>query len=191
MTDPRTRDVAFIGVYIALILGIGYALFLVPVELVTATIFMSGILMGRVRGMMVGGIAEFLYSVLNPLGSGLLYPTVLIMQVLVMIFVGFCGGMLRSLLMGRSSHRNVMIVCGLAGFVLTLLFDIMASVGFSVAAGFSWKGILGVFTIGTVFHGTRLITNTIVFALLVPPVVRKISAAIPYFQTVRPIGKGV
>ncbi len=178
----RTRDIAFTGIYIALIMGVGYALFLVPLELVTAMVFMAGVLMGRKRGLLIGLLGEFLYSALNPLGSGLLYPTGLAMQVLAMGLIGLCGAFLRSTVL-RPHYRILdFILLGLSGFGLTLIFDVLVSIGFSIAAGFNWRAIVSVFTLGTIFHGTRLLTNTVIFMAFVPVTSKRVRAAIPYFR---------
>jgi len=84
------------AIFAALAIGVGFSLLLIPnIELITVTIFISGLTLGSAWGMLIGGTAEIIFSSLNPLGSGLSFPPLFFSQVLSMIIIGAIGGWLR------------------------------------------------------------------------------------------------
>ncbi|MCK4716200.1 MAG: ECF transporter S component [Candidatus Marinimicrobia bacterium] len=188
MTHQKTRRIAFSGMFIALILGVGYALAFVPnVELITAMIFLSGVLMGIKRGMIIGVTGEFLFSALNPMGSGLLFPPLLIAQLIAMALVSLCGGLLRRYILNwKISFLNVLII-GVIGFILTLFYDIIVSSAFPLSAGFTMKEIIATIIAGLAFSIVHLVGNTLVFILLVPIAAQQVYRAIPFFQEFKPV----
>lgn len=181
----KARDVAFLGIYIALVVGLGYALVAIPnVELVTVMIFLSGVLMGARRGIIIGGVSEFLFSSINPMGSGLLFPPMLIAQIIAMSTVGAIGGILRKYIVSCRSGRASTIVIGLVGFGLALFYDAVVSVAYPISAGFGFKETVGVVLAGVGFSLVHIVVNSVVFALVVPAVVKKVIPAVPYFAQI-------
>mgnify|MGYP000397903772 CR=1 FL=1 len=173
------------GIFIALVLGVGYALALLPnVELITAMIFLSGVLMGVKRGIFVGTIGEFLFSALNPIGSGLLFPPMLIAQVISMGFIGAVGGILRQYIINWKPKPIKVIVIGAVGFVLTLIYDIFVSLAYPISAGFNLKETIGVVIAGIAFSVIHLVVNTAIFITLVPVTAQMIIKAVPYFSDI-------
>ncbi|RKY52232.1 MAG: hypothetical protein DRP89_08005 [Candidatus Neomarinimicrobiota bacterium] len=181
----RIKSIAFMGIFIALVLGVGYALALLPnVELITAMIFLSGVLMGVKRGIFVGTIGEFLFSALNPIGSGLLFPPMLIAQVISMGFIGAVGGILRQYIINWKPKPIKVIVIGAVGFVLTLIYDIFVSLAYPISAGFNLKETIGVVIAGIAFSVIHLVVNTAIFITLVPVTAQMIIKAVPYFSDI-------
>lgn len=184
----NTRLIAFSGIFIALLLGVGYALAFVPnVELLTAMVFLSGVLMGFKRGIFIGVVGEFLFSALNPMGSGLLFPPMLAAQLVAMAVVSSIGALMRNFVL-TSTHRllNSIIIGGI-GLLLTLFYDILVSAAFPVSAGFSLREIVGTIIAGLAFSIVHLIGNTLVFILLVPVAARQIYRAVPFFSEFMPV----
>jgi len=71
------------AIFCALAVGMGFSLMLIPnVELITVIVFISGLYLGIGWGTIVGGTAIFIYSGLNPMGSGLAFPPLFVMQIL-------------------------------------------------------------------------------------------------------------
>jgi len=186
----KTRNIAFNGIFIALILGVGYALAFVPnVELLTAMIFLAGTLMGIRRGVLIGIMGEFLFSAFNPMGSGLLFPPMLIAQLIAMAIVGFAGGVFRGyVLRWKISFLNILLI-GIIGFILTLFYDILVSSAFPVSAGFSLNEVVATVIAGFAFSVVHLIGNTLIFILIVPVTAQQVYNAIPYFQEINPINE--
>jgi uncharacterized membrane protein len=188
MNRKNARQIAFSGIFIALILGVGYALAFVPnVELLTAMIFLAGVLMGLKTGIIIGICGEFLFSALNPMGSGLLFPPLLIVQMVSMALVGAIGGLLRRyILMWKRSISNLLTI-GAIGFFLTLLYDILVSAAFPISAGFSLQQTVATIIAGLAFSVVHLVANTLVFILLVPLAAQQVYQAIPFFQEFAPL----
>jgi uncharacterized membrane protein len=183
----QTRHIAFSGIFIALVLGVGYALAFVPnVELVTAMIFLAGTLMGLKRGLLIGILGEFLFSALNPMGSGLLFPPMLIAQILAMTVVCLTGALLRSYILNwKISVPNVILI-GAIGFLLTLFYDILVSAAYPLSAGFKPRETIATIIAGLAFSVIHLISNTAVFIVLVPVTAQQVFRAVPYFQEINP-----
>ena len=82
------------AMFISLAVGSGFALVMVPnIELITTIVFISGAYLGSRWGIIIGGVSEFIFSALNPLGSGLVFFPILIAQVIAMMIVGAVGGL--------------------------------------------------------------------------------------------------
>ena len=74
------------AIFAAMAIGLGFMFMLVPnLEFISVTVFLAGLTLGISYGAMVGGTAMLIYSVMNPLGSGLIYLTLLIGQILAMV----------------------------------------------------------------------------------------------------------
>jgi len=183
----KTRHIAFSGIFIALILGVGYALAFVPnVELVTTMIFLAGVLMGLKRGLLVGILGEFLFSALNPMGSGLLFPPMLIAQIAAMTVVCLTGALLRNYILNWKTSLSNIILIGVIGLLLTLFYDILVSAAYPLSAGFKLRETVATIIAGLAFSIIHLISNTAVFIVLVPVTAQQVFRAIPYFQEIHP-----
>jgi len=183
----QTRHIAFSGIFIALILGVGYALAFVPnVELVTALIFLAGTLMGLKRGLLIGILGEFLFSALNPMGSGLLFPPLLIAQIIAMTVICLIGALLRSYILNWKISLPNVILIGAIGFLVTLFYDILVSAAYPLSAGFKSRETIATIIAGLAFSVIHLISNTVVFIVLVPLTAQQVFRAIPYFQELHP-----
>lgn len=183
MANVRVKKIAYTGVFVALIMGVGYALAVVPnVELVSALAFLSGVLMGRKAGILIGALGEFLFSAFNPLGSGLLFPALIVAQVLSMAVIGGVGGVCRGLVLrpGFSLKRNAAL--GAIGLGLTLFYNILVSIAYPLMAGFNLTGILTTLAAGLLFSLVHLIINTLIFGWLVPLTAQQLYRAVPFFQ---------
>ena len=114
---------------IALSVGMGYLFILVPnVEMLTATVFIAGGIVGPVYGLIIGLFAELIYSLFNPFGMAM--PPLLIAQVLVFSLIGFVGGVVGRIDIARPVLRWV--VLGASGFLLTLIFDVATTLSFAI-----------------------------------------------------------
>jgi uncharacterized membrane protein len=124
-----TRQLLQTALFTALCVSLGYLLAGVPnVEILSASVFTSGVLLGPRRGGIVGALAELLYAGLNPYGLAPL--PLLLAQVLAMAAIGGSGGVFARLA-ARRPWRLEVALAALVGFVLTLFFDVLTN-----AAGF-------------------------------------------------------
>jgi uncharacterized membrane protein len=164
-----TQKLSWSATFIALGVALGFALSRIPnVELVTSIIFLSGFLLGPRKGFMVGLCTECIYSILNPYGAAAL--PLLAAQMLSMGITGFVGGLL-----GRrhpEEKRFFAFKCGTAGFFCTLLFDALTTFSFVPINHFSMKQLAASVAIGTWFYVAHLTSNSAIFAMLVPGLIR-------------------
>jgi uncharacterized membrane protein len=192
MDRQNTRQIAFSGIFIALLLGVGYALAFVPnIELLTAMVFLSGVLMGFKQGIIIGVVGEFLFSALNPMGSGLLFPPMLIAQLIAMAVVSFTGALARNYVLSCKRGLKSAVIMGGTGFLLTLFYDILVSAAFPISAGFSLRETAGTIVAGLAFSVVHLIGNTLIFLLLVPNAAQQVYRAIPFFAEFLPVNSPV
>lgn len=168
-----TRRLAYLAIWIALTVALGYLLAGIPnVELVTASIFLGGLLTGPLLGIVLGALAEFTYSLISP--YGLAAPPLLVAQLIGMALVGFTGGLIGA---GWFQTRSVFTrhaLCGVVGFGLTLFFDFITTASFLVFSGVSLKKLAVSFFFGIGFYLVHLIWNTLAFATVVPILARKL-----------------
>lgn len=148
--------------------------------MVTMTIFLSGYLLGVKKGIIIGVIAEFLYSMINPYGVAA--PPLLLAQVISMGITGAAGGLVYSTAHRFRNFWFKMILFAVAGFVLTLFFDALTTISFSVFMAETKKKILAA-TISSLIYGmpfyiTHILANTLIFALVYPSLLKQLKRSI-------------
>ncbi len=175
MTDGggTTRELVRTALLSAACAAIGYLLSGVPnVELISASVFTSGALLGVRRGAVAGGVAEAIYAGINP--NGVSQPVLYAAQVLGFVWIGAAGGAARPLLR-RSPLWAQTALAASSGLLLTLAYDVLtnaaawlpirenASLAAIELAGLSFP-----------FPLAHALGNTLGFALVVPAVLRAV-----------------
>ena len=166
------------AMFIALAVGSGFALVMVPnIELITTIVFISGAYLGSRWGIIIGGVSEFIFSALNPLGSGLVFFPILIAQVIAMMIVGAVGGLFnRFILINRWTSRK-RVLLGVIGFLLTFQFDAITTFSYPIMMGYPMMQSFAIFIAGIGFTFFHQITNGIIFALFLPKVFVRLKLA--------------
>lgn len=155
------------GLFVALGLSLGFTFLYIPnVEMITATVFIAGYLMGIKEGMIVGFLTETLYSIFNPLGTAAL--PLLIAQVVSMAFTGYLGGLLGSGKQPTNSLSLYYIRFGLAGLISTVIFAVLTTFSFLILMGLSFRELVGSFIYGLGFYTMHIVSNTLIFITIVP-----------------------
>jgi hypothetical protein len=166
----RHREIILLAIFIALAIAGGLFLAQLPnIELVTVTIFLSGIVLGVTRGALVGAVAEFLYSFFNPYGVAA--PPLLAAQVLGMTLAGVAGGVMRIFF---STRQPPVWLLGFAGFILTFIFDLFTTLSFTIFVGSGLAGFLAAAALGLYFYIAHQVSNTLIFAVLLPVLLRRL-----------------
>jgi len=164
------------SIFTALAIGLGFSLLMVPnVELITVIVFLSGLTLGVRWGILVGGTAEFIFSVLNPFGSGLVFPPLLISQVVSMILIGAFGGILRSVFFKKQFSSKRIAILALTGFILTFIFDSLTTLSYPISVGFDFPQTFGIYLSGIGFTLLHQVSNAIIFPIVVPKVVKHLA----------------
>ena len=163
----ETKSLTLMAVFTALIVAVGYALIQIPnVELVTATAFLAGTVLGIKRGFIVGAVGELLYAIINPFGISAL--SLLISQVIGIAMAGAAGGVAIAMISQNSSVLKRAIIFSVSGVIVTIFFDVFTTLGFLVMSGLTWHTFIGAYMYGISFYVTHVIVNAIIFALLIP-----------------------
>ena len=157
------------AIFSALAIGLGYAFLFVPnIEFMTVIIFISGLSLGVKTGMLVGGTSMFIFSAMNPIGSGLGFPPLLIGQVLSMIIIGMIGGLLNRLFDSNNHLRFRIILAGLCGLGCALLYDIITTIAYPISVGYGFKQTIGYAISGILFTFIHQVSNIIIFSIVIP-----------------------
>jgi hypothetical protein len=161
------------SIFTALAIGLGFSLLMVPnVELITVVVFLAGLTLGARWGALVGGTAEFFFSLLNPFGSGLVFPPLMISQVLAMVIIGVSGGLLRPIFFKKDYQQKKIVLLVASGFLLTFLFDSLTTLAYPISVGFDFPQTLGIYISGIGFTLIHQISNAIIFPIVIPKVVK-------------------
>ncbi len=160
-------EIAAIGLFSALAYAGGYLFITIPnIEIFTAIIFIAGVFLGKRNGLLVGVIAQSLYSIFNPWGISPL--PLFVAQVLNRAFVGFVGGWYAQYLDKDSSLWLQAIKLGAIGLVVTWLYDLMAFSSLIFISGFTEQGMKVSFMTGLPFYLIHGFANTMIFAFGLP-----------------------
>lgn len=154
------REVSRISIFTSLAVAAGFILIGVPnVELVSVTVFLAGMILGSLRGAMVGGMAMGIFSTFNPLGLPII--PVLVAQILSMALVGAIGGVFKGK-KGSSIGLSSILKLAVTGFTLTILYDLSTNFAFAVAFGLMAQ-FLKIVLAGLVFSALHVVSNTVLF----------------------------
>lgn len=161
------------SIFCAMAIAMGYSLMMVPnIELITVTIFLSGVTLNLKWGAMVGLVAMAIYSGLNPLGSGLSFPPLFFAQIIGMSLCGIIGGILKPIFFVKKFSFLKLFLLGLAGFLVTFLYDILTLVSYPLFSGLGFPGIIASLIKGLGFTLLHEISNIFIFLITVPRVVQ-------------------
>jgi hypothetical protein len=163
-----------LSLFTALGVTLGFSLMSIPnVELVTATVFIAGVVSGIRGGAFVGAATEGLFSFLNPLGAP--SPPLWFAQVAAMAVTGAAGGLFFK---SRNPMNALMRArIGAAGFLCTLNFALLTTLAYALTVSFSFRQILASLIFGIWFYVVHLFSNTAVFLTIVPAVLKILPAA--------------
>lgn len=167
-----TRTAAFIAVGLVS----GYALAAVPnVELVTATCFCAGFVLGPGAGVFCGAFTEALFAGFHPMGSS--FGLTLIAQVIGMAAAGLLGAICAILTRRVNEWMRAALVVAF-GILTTLFFDFVTNLAFPISAGFSYSQTIASFALAVPFAAIHLISNTLVFTVIVAPILPQLQRII-------------
>ena len=122
------------AIFSAVAIGLGFMFMLVPnVEFISITVFLSGLTLGFSWGAAVGASSMLIYSSFNPLGSGLVYFTLLIGQILAMVVIGMSGAVANKIVKSLDPVYQA-ILAGLFGFIGILLYSLANNLAYPLSA---------------------------------------------------------
>ncbi|MEA3286872.1 MAG: hypothetical protein U9Q77_05810 [Candidatus Marinimicrobia bacterium] len=173
MSLVEYRRLALMSLWTGLIVTVGIVCSFIPnLELVILSAFLGGVALGPKRGFIVAVIGEAVFSTLNPIGSGLGYPILLLFQVVGIGIGGGLGGLLAPAIRSLQHPIAKAVALGVTGFVITLIYDVLTALSFPLSSGMVEGTLWGTIVTGLVFFIMHITSNTILFALFAPILVR-------------------
>ena len=161
------------AIFSAMAIGLGFMFMLIPnVEFITVTVFLSGLTLGINYGALVGCMSMMIYSVMNPIGSGLIYITLLFGQILAMMIIGIIGS-LSSILFKSQKQTLIILFSGALGLICTLLYDSITTLAYPISAGYDWKQTIAYAISGLLFTFLHMLSNTIIFSIVIPAYIKR------------------
>jgi len=162
------------SIFTSTAIGLGFVFLLIPnLEFISITVFLSGLTLRRYFGVMVGATSMLIYSILNPLGSGLVNIPLLISQILAMAGIGMMGSIMRIFLF--NIHLKVLVpISGIIGCFCAIWYDVFITMAYPISAGYNWEEALAWSLSGIMFTFMHVISNTIIFSIVVPKYINRI-----------------
>jgi len=173
--EKKSFRIALISTFTALSIVLGYLLAYIPnVELFTLTIFLSGFILGKRDGMIVGFLSSLIFCFFNPLGASPL--PLLAFQLTHYSLTGLLGALTNDVLKKRSFFTfdedlykvPVMVIFGILGAIITISFQVFSSLVNVFTFYDSIEEFLPYFVIGIPFTITHIIGNTLGFIFILP-----------------------
>jgi energy-coupling factor transport system substrate-specific component len=164
------RKLALMGVLIALAIVLKLPILTIPnVEFFTFLIFCSGYLLGMMEGVIVGIISMAIYTTLiTPYGPPPL--PIAVAQITSMALIGFAGGFVSKFIPASFTQKPhsrsiiAILVIGISGLVLTLIYDLFTNLASAFVVGQFWPVMIA----GIPFALVHIASNVIIFVVLSP-----------------------
>ncbi len=165
MALSPSRRVAITSLMTAVTLVGEYALVAVPsVELGTTVLFLTGMVFGGQVGIPCAVISSLVFAMINPWGAFI--PQIWFAQMIGWVYIVIIADLTR-----RPGHAATSGELALLGAALTLEFDLITDIGYSLAFGIPF--FVAVIA-GVLFHVVHLISNSVLFATVIPLLSRTI-----------------
>jgi len=166
----RTRRALLASLLTAATVVVGYALAGLPnVELMTATVFIAGYLLGYGLGSAVGAGSMLLHSAFNPLGMA--HPYLLAGQLAAFALIGAAGAWVGPLIATIRSRWTAALLCGASGFGLTLIYQVIVNVASFYAFSGTTDHLVTYVKVGLAFTALHVVVNTAIFFFAMRPIV--------------------
>lgn len=179
--ERNSFRIALISTFTALAIVLGYLLAYIPnIELFTLMIFLSGFILGKRDGMMIGLLSSFIFCYFNPFGSSPL--PLLAFQLFHYSITGLLGALTNDLLQRKKSFKpsedlykfSIMALLGIIGALITANFQIFSSIIYVLSFLGSLNEFLPYFLTGSIFTAIHIIGNTLGFIFILPGLIQLI-----------------
>ena len=179
--ERKTFRISLIATFTALAIVLGYTLAYIPnIEVFTLMIFLSGFIMSKKEGAIIGLLSASIFTFFNPLGPS--PPPLFIYQLIHYSTTGVLGGLTKDFLRNKEYFKptedlyifRIMLLFGFLGAVVTFVFDILSTLfgGFTVSITIDY--FIASYLLGIVFTTVHLIGNVLVFVFLLPGLIQLI-----------------
>ncbi|MHA1723921.1 MAG: hypothetical protein ACTSXH_03655 [Promethearchaeota archaeon] len=179
--EKKSFHISLISMFTALAVVSGYLLASLPnIEVFTLMIFLSGFIIGKKDGAIVGLMSSVVFVFFNPYGASPL--PLFCYQVIHYSLTGFTGGFAFDFLKSKPYFKPnndlytlpMMIIFGLMGAIITFIYDIITTIIGTIV----FMGTLDAFFIyyisGILFTTVHLIGNMLGFIFILPGLIQVI-----------------
>ncbi len=179
--EKKTFRISLIATFTALSLVLGYLMAYIPnLEVFTMMIFLSGFIMSKKEGVIIGFLSALIFTFFNPLGPS--PPPLFIYQLIHYSITGILGGLTKDFLRNKQYYKptedlfvfRIMLLFGFLGAIITFIFDILSTLfgGFVVSITIDY--FIATYLFGIVFTTIHLIGNVLIFIFLLPGLIQLI-----------------
>jgi len=174
--------IALISTFTALAIVLGYLLAYIPnIELFTLTIFLSGFILGKRDGIIVGFLSSFIFCFFNPLGASPL--PLFAFQLIHYSITGLIGAFTNDYLKKKNFFNpnediyiiSVIVIFGVLGVLITTSFQFFSSLVYVLSFFGTINKFLPVFLTNIVFTAIHIIGNTLGFIFILPGLIQLIN----------------
>ncbi len=180
-------SISFIAILTALSVVLGYLLAFIPnIEVFTLMIFLSGFMMSKKEGAIIGLSSALIFTFFNPYGPS--PPPLFVYQLIHYSTTGVLGGLTKDFLRNKEYFKptedlyifRIMLLFGFLGAVITFVFDILSTLfgGFTVSITIDYFIASYLFGWVTMFYPVHLIGNVLGFVFLLPGLIQLITKLI-------------
>ncbi|MEE9377964.1 MAG: hypothetical protein V3V33_08005, partial [Candidatus Lokiarchaeia archaeon] len=150
------------------------------IELFTLMIFLSGFILGKRDGMIIGLLSSFIFCFFNPFGASPL--PLLAFQLTHYSITGLIGALAGDLLSKKISFESnddlykltIMIIFGIIGALITVSFQIFSSLVDVLSYFGTIDEFVPYFLTGIIFTAIHIIGNTLGFIFILPGLIQLI-----------------
>jgi uncharacterized membrane protein len=174
--------IALISTFTALAIVLAYLLWYLPnIELFTLAIFLSGFILGKRDGMIVGFLSSFIFCFFNPLGASPL--PLLAFQLIHYSITGLIGALTHDYLKKKDFFNpkedlyiiSAIVIFAVLGALITISFQIFSTLVDALSRYGTINQFLPIFLIGIPFTITHIIGNTLGFIFILPGLIQLIN----------------
>jgi uncharacterized membrane protein len=180
--ERKSLRIALIGTFTALSIVLGYMMAYIPnLEVFSMMIFLSGFIMSKKEGAIIGLLSAFIFTFFNPFGPS--PPPLFIYQLIHYSLIGILGGLTKDFLRNKEYFKptedlyifRIMLLFGFLGAIITFIFDILSTLfgGFVVSITIDY--FIATYLLGIVFTTIHLIGNILVFVFILPGLIQLIT----------------
>lgn len=177
--ERKSFRLTLISTFSALSIVLAYMLAEIPnVELLTLMIFLSGFIMGKREGLIVGSLSSFIYFFFNPNGASNL--PLLAFQVFFFSLTGLIGSLTSQFLDKKEYFKpdkdlytfRVLVIFGILSGLITFIYDIFSTLVGGFLVSFKFEYFLATFLSGMIFTTVHLIGNVLGFIFILPALIQ-------------------
>ena len=181
--ERPTFKIAILSTFAALAVVFGYMLALLPnIEIFTLTIFLSGFILGKKEGLIVGLLSSIIFTLFNPFGSSAVALPLFLYQIAHYSLTGFLGGFLRQYFNKRDYFKPkddlyifpILVILGITGAIITFMYDILSTFFGAMLFSQSYEYFLTTYLTGIIFTTIHLIGNVLGFVFILPGLIQLI-----------------